>query len=96
MKRSTLLAAALLGLVITLGASPANAAVDGPEVDPLVAAVLEEVPGGVLIDATHAVWPELGMELSVPSASRITARSVGSCATGRSALTTRARSAGDR
>lgn len=83
MKRSTFLAAALLGLVISLGASPANAAVGDPEVDPLVAAVLEEVPGGVLIDATHAVWPELGMELSVPSASRITARSVGSCATGK-------------
>lgn len=84
MKRNTVLAAALLGLVIALGAGPANAAVqDDPKVDPQVAAMLEEVPGGVAIDATHAVWPDLGMELSVSSASGVAARAVGSCATGK-------------
>lgn len=84
MKRTTFLAAAVLGLVMTLGAAPAMAAVqDDREVDPLVAAMLEEVPGGVLLDANHAVWPELDMELRVPGASGITARSVGSCATGK-------------
>jgi len=84
MKRTTVLAAALLGLVMTLGAAPAMAAVqDDLEVDPLIAAMLEEVPGGVVVDATHAVWPELDMDLTVPAASGIAARSVGSCATGR-------------
>lgn len=84
MKRTTALAAAVLGLIMTLGAAPAMAAVqDDREVDPLVAAMLEEVPGGVLLDANHAVWPKLDMELSVPSASGITARSVGTCATGK-------------
>lgn len=84
MKRTTVLAAALLGLVIALGAAPANAAVsDDHEVDPLVAAMLDEVPGGVLLDATNAVWPELNMELSVPHGTGVSARSVGSCATGK-------------
>lgn len=84
MKRTTVLAATVLGLVMTLGAAPAMAAVqDDREVDPLVAAMLEEVPGGVLVDENHAVWPELGMDLRVPSASGITARSVGTCATGK-------------
>lgn len=84
MKRNTVLAAALLGLVIALGAAPANAAVqDDPKVDPQVAAMLEEVPGGVVIDATHAVWPDLGMELQVSNSSGVSARSVGSCATGK-------------
>lgn len=85
MKRTTLLAAALLGLVVTLvGAAPAMAAAeDDREVDALVAAVLDEVPGGVIIDGRHAVWPKLDMELTVPAASGMTAWSVGSCATGR-------------
>ncbi|PRB15500.1 hypothetical protein [Microbacterium sp. MYb62] len=84
MKRTTALAAAVLGLVLTFGAAPAMASVpDDRDVDPLVAAMLEEVPGGVLLDANHAVWPELDMELRVPSASGISARSVGTCATGK-------------
>jgi hypothetical protein len=82
MKRTTALAAALLGLVFALSAAPAHADTRD-KVDPLVAAMLEEVPGGVLIDSTHAVWPELDMELSVPGASGMAARSVGSCATAR-------------
>lgn len=84
MKRTTVLAAALLGLVMTLGAAPAMADVDDDrEVDPLVAAVLDEVPGGVVIDGRHAVWPKLDMELTVPAASGLSSWSVGSCTTGR-------------
>lgn len=84
MKRVAPLGAILLGLVIALGATPAYAADPGGRaVDPQVVAMLEEVPGGIVIDATHAVWPELDMELSVSSASGISARSVGACATGK-------------
>lgn len=83
MKRNAVLAATVLGLVIALGAAPAHAAVQDPEVDPQITAMLEEVPGGIVLDATSAVWPELGMELKVASASGISARSVGSCATGK-------------
>ncbi|MGW9158282.1 MULTISPECIES: hypothetical protein [unclassified Microbacterium] len=84
MRRSSLLAVAVLGMVMTLGAVPATAAVeDEREVDPLVAAVLDEVPGGILIDGRHAVWPKLGMELTVPASSGMAAWSVGSCTTGR-------------
>ncbi|QNA92806.1 MULTISPECIES: hypothetical protein [unclassified Microbacterium] len=84
MKRTTVLATALLGIAMILGSAPAYAAADAPrDVDPQIAAVLEEVPGGIVIDSTHAVWPKLDMELSVPSASDLAARSVGSCATGR-------------
>lgn len=82
MKRMTIVAAAVLGLIVALGSAPANAAVAGDgDVDPQVAAMLDEVPGGIVIDATHAVWPELAMELSVRPESGVTARSVGSCAT---------------
>ncbi|PRA79962.1 hypothetical protein [Microbacterium sp. MYb66] len=84
MKRMTVFAAAVLGLVIALGSAPANAAVLGDrEVDPQVAAMLEEVPGGVIVDSTHAVWPELGMELTVATASGFSARAVQNCATAR-------------
>ncbi|WP_337005067.1 MULTISPECIES: hypothetical protein [unclassified Microbacterium] len=78
----TVLAAAVVGLIVALGSAPANAAVTGDrDVDPQVAAMLEEVPGGILIDSTHAVWPELDMALSVRPDSGFAARSVGSCAT---------------
>lgn len=84
MKRKTILVTAVLGLLIALGPAPANASVQGDgEVDPQVAAMLEEVPGGVLIDATHAEWPELGMELAVATESGVSARAVQNCATGR-------------
>ena len=84
MKRSAVLAAVVVGVMIALGAGPAGAAVqDEPELDPQVVAMLEEVPGGVVIDATHAVWPELDMELRVVPASGFAARSVGACATGK-------------
>lgn len=40
---------------------------------------LETVPGGIALSERHAVWPALGMTLTVGSPM---ARSVGSCATG--------------
>ncbi|MCE0507637.1 hypothetical protein LVJ59_01160 [Microbacterium sp. KKR3/1] len=84
MKLRTVLAAVLFGAVLAWAAVPTMASArDDHDVDPLVAAMLDEVPGGVIVDATHAVWPALDMALSVPSASDLTARSVGSCATGR-------------
>jgi hypothetical protein len=84
MKRTGVLVAAVLGLVMTLGAAPAIAvAEDDRDVDPLVAAVLDEVPGGILIDGRYAVWPELDMELTMPATSSTAWRSVGSCTTGR-------------
>lgn len=84
MKRTPVLAAVVLGLVMTLGAAPAMAAAeDDRAVDPLVAAVLDEVPGGVMIDGRHAVWPQLDMVLTVPASSGIVPWSVGSCTTGR-------------
>ncbi|MDQ1135913.1 hypothetical protein QE410_000712 [Microbacterium sp. SORGH_AS 1204] len=49
------------------------------DLHPDIAAALKEVPGGVVIDSTHAEWPELGMSIDVPTAEE---RAVGSCATG--------------
>lgn len=81
---STIVAAAALGAMLTLGVTPAQAAPQGDDtVDPEIIAMLDEVPGGVIIDSTHAVWPALGMELSIRSASTRSVRSVGSCATDR-------------
>lgn len=84
MRWRTIVAATLLGAMLALGAVPAQAAPQGDDaVDPEIIAMLEEVPGGVIIDSTHAVWPALGMELSIRSVSLRSARSVGSCATDR-------------
>lgn len=90
MRRARILVAVLAGVLLA-GAltSPAAADDDGAAVvDPQIAEMLAEVPGGVLIDPSHAVWPELGMELEVPviaasnRSSSLSAASVGSCATG--------------
>ncbi|MGO4487393.1 hypothetical protein [Microbacterium sp. 2RAF4] len=84
MRRTSIVAAALLSALSLLSAAPAQAALQGDDgVAPEIIAMLEEVPGGVIIDSTHAVWPALGMELSIRSVSARTARSVGSCATDR-------------
>jgi hypothetical protein len=76
--------AAILGLLLgAAGIAPAAAAEDAP--DPLIAAVLAEVPGGVLLDANHAVWPELGMEMAAPQAAgqrASLAGAVGNCRSG--------------
>lgn len=87
MRRVRIVVAVIIGVLIAgLTAAPASAeTTDGIDVDPLVAEMMAEVPGGVLLDADNAVWPELGMELSVPSASTrsMSTASVGSCASGR-------------
>ncbi|WP_295791901.1 peptidase inhibitor family I36 protein [uncultured Microbacterium sp.] len=46
---------------------------------PDIAAALDEIPGGVVIDSHHAHWPDLGMSIDVPDEHD---RAVGSCATG--------------
>lgn len=48
-------------------------------IHPDIADALRRVPGGVVIDATHAEWPELDMSIDVPTDEE---RAVGSCATG--------------
>lgn len=83
MKHSRGLAAVLVALALVAAGGPAVAAAEEP-VDPQLAQLLDEVPGGVMIDGDRAVWPELDMEYSAGAAApRAVARSVGSCATGR-------------
>ena len=69
MRRRGVLAAVVGGLlsILMLGAPAlADAAADtGESIDPLILAVMAEVPGGVIVDAQHAVWPRLGMDLVV-------------------------------
>ncbi|WP_449407172.1 peptidase inhibitor family I36 protein [Microbacterium maritypicum] len=65
-------------ILLTLsGATSAQASEVG--LHPDVEYALEAVPGGEVVDPYTVVWPELGMELTVPNPR---ARSVGSCATG--------------
>ncbi|WP_460795193.1 hypothetical protein [Microbacterium sp. GXF0217] len=84
--------AALVGAAIliasALGATSASAS-EAP--DPQISAMLDAVPGGVLLDAHHAVWPQLDMEMTVGAAQvdALSARSsaalasVGACASGK-------------
>lgn len=58
----------------------ASAATDPVAPDPRIAAVMAEVPGGILLDENHAVWPELGMEMEAPGP--ISQFAVGGCTTG--------------
>lgn len=51
------------------------------DLHPDIAYALQEVPGGIVIDAHHAEWPELGMVIEVPEHGEHH-RAVGSCATG--------------
>ncbi|WP_353115068.1 hypothetical protein [Microbacterium sp.] len=90
MKHLITIAAVAAALLTATLASPASA--DEVAVDPEIAAVMAEVPGGVLLDPHHAVWPALDMEMLVPAGSSAresslvgmaSAQSVGSCATGR-------------
>lgn len=87
MRRRGMLAAAAGGLLgaLMLGAPAiADAGADaGDRVDPLILEVMAEVPGGVIVDARHAVWPRLGMELvAADRRSTVSTASVGTCATG--------------
>ncbi|GAA1230223.1 hypothetical protein JOF42_000368 [Microbacterium phyllosphaerae] len=72
-----LIAIVLIGLA--LAASPATASATITPLHPDVQYALDEVPGGVALSATHAVWPALGMTVTAESPF---ARSVGTCATG--------------
>ncbi len=77
-----------IGAVLTVVAAvtavifsaPAAYATDATVPRDDIAAVMDAVPGGVLIDADHAEWPSIGMEMT--SAEAATTYSVGSCATG--------------
>lgn len=69
---------------LLMGMGNAAVAADGGSaVDPKIAAVMTEVPGGVVVDYHHAVWPALDMAMAVPILNGVTAYSVGSCATGK-------------
>ncbi|MDN3445325.1 hypothetical protein [Microbacterium sp. APC 3901] len=87
-RRRMLAAAAAVGGLLTalmLGTPAfADAGADTRDrVDPLILEVMAEVPGGVIIDAQHAVWFRLGMELVAAEQPRAeSTASVGSCATG--------------
>jgi hypothetical protein len=71
-------AAVLIGV---LGVPQGASASTGELVpEPRIAAVMAEVPGGVLLDENHAVWPELGMALETPSG--VSTRTIGGCTTG--------------
>ncbi|MFD6818280.1 hypothetical protein ACFV3I_11650 [Microbacterium sp. NPDC059771] len=86
MRRTRATMAALVGLVLVLTGVPtaASAAANPDAVDPQAAQLLEEVPGGELVAPGHVVWPELDMEFVAASGSSgLSARSVGSCSTGR-------------
>lgn len=76
--------AALAALAVSLllipqaAASASASPPDDTEISDIEYA-LETVPGGIALSGTYAVWPALGMTLTVGSSA---ARSVGSCATG--------------
>lgn len=78
MKRT--LGALALSLVLVLNVSAGAAATEHREpVHPDVAYALAAEPGGVATSYTTAEWAATGMKLEVPT---VTARAVGSCATG--------------
>ncbi len=84
MKRNRTGLVGLLVAALLLSGAPAAASAATPDdVDPQIAQLLKDNPGGILIDNTHAVWPELGMEASVTRSAGPAARSVGPCATGK-------------
>lgn len=56
--------ATLLTLALLLVAGPIAAHAD--TLDPQVAAALQTVPGGEVLDSHTAYWPDLGMTMTVP------------------------------
>ena len=60
-KTLTVLSLAVLLLIV---GSPAARAVDA--LDPRIVHALAAEPGGVVTSSTTVVWPELGMELTIP------------------------------
>ncbi|MGN7979452.1 peptidase inhibitor family I36 protein [Microbacterium sp. 22195] len=81
MKRwgASLATGAMIIIAVVLSAPSASASEAQVARDD-VAAVMDAVPGGVLVDADHAVWPSIGMEMTSAEAAGVF--SVGSCATG--------------
>ncbi|MBN8425479.1 hypothetical protein JF531_13200 [Microbacterium esteraromaticum] len=87
MKRSSTILAALTTAVALVLSGPAALATDSPpEPSADIAAVMAAVPGGVLLDAHHATWPALGLEMT--SASGVSTRTLSSSAVGSSAVGT--------
>ncbi|UPL10593.1 peptidase inhibitor family I36 protein [Microbacterium sufflavum] len=76
MKTKLLVTLAATALLVGGSLAPAHA---DESLHPDVVYALEHVPGGVAVDAHTAEWPDLGMQLTVPSPYQ---RAVGSCATG--------------
>lgn len=83
MMRVRALTAIVVGLLLVTTATSAAHADDPHDVHPAIAQALREIPGGILIDPEHAVWPEFDMALTATDATPLSPRSVGSCATGR-------------
>ncbi|WEK60034.1 MAG: hypothetical protein P0Y60_11870 [Candidatus Microbacterium colombiense] len=83
MRRPRILASAVIGAVLLLSSVPtaASATQFADDVDPVIADMLEDFPGGLLLSPNHAVWPASGMEMTAPG--ETASRSVGTCATGR-------------
>lgn len=77
---STLIVA---GMLVLAAPAVAHAAPRPEPVDPGIAQMLRDIPGGVLVDSRHAVWPALDMEAVAPGAAGASSRAVGTCATGR-------------
>jgi hypothetical protein len=90
MIRPRSLIAVVIGMLLVIGAtSPVAASAGGDDdVAPEIVQMMTEVPGGVLVDGNHAVWPRLDMELEVPTASQrsLSASSVGPCPSDRICL----------
>ncbi|MGB3373774.1 MAG: hypothetical protein WBA87_01365 [Microbacterium sp.] len=72
--------AAVAAVMAILASAPAASAAEATVPHADIAAMMDAVPGGVLIDADHAVWPSTGLEMT--SSAAVTPFSVGSCATG--------------
>jgi hypothetical protein len=75
----------LIGLALTAGAPTVAGAAETADdaVDPLIMRVLEEVPGGVVLDEHHAVWPRIDMAMAVPDDVRSASRAAAACSSGR-------------
>lgn len=83
MRRTRAGIAALFGLLLVLAGAPAaSLAAEDVEVHPAIAQALQEIPGGIVVDAEHAVWPRFEMEISVVADREAAIRAVGSCGTG--------------
>lgn len=71
-------AVAIAAMVFTGQAAYASESPTIPAAD--IAAVMEAIPGGALIDAHHASWPDLGLEMT--SSEALAPFAVGTCGTG--------------